>query len=245
MNSGPALFLGLFLAMAISWLAFVLEPQMQIGNLQQTNTVAVGALPVDYPFNMPGDAHAGAEVYRANGCAACHTQQVRPNADGNDLARGWGKRRSVAEDYLYDQPVMLGSQRIGPDLANAGLRMDAGSILVRLYNPRALLGNGASIMPPYPYLFERRKIGGIPSPDALQLPPDFAPPSGYEIVPRPQARALAAYVMNLRQDGYLFEVPPPEVKTNAPAARSSTNAAQTNAAPASAAPPAATNAVAK
>ena len=176
MNSGPSLFLGLFLAMAISWLAFVLEPQMQIGSLQQTNTVAVGAMPVMYPVGLPGDADQGAEVYRANGCAACHTQQARPNGDGNDLARGWGRRRSVADDYIYDQPVMLGSQRVGPDLANAGLRMDANAVLARLYNPRALLGNGASIMPPYPYLFEKRKIRGVPSSDALRLPPPFAPP---------------------------------------------------------------------
>jgi cytochrome c oxidase cbb3-type subunit II len=235
MNSGPSLFLGLFFAMAISWLAFVLEPQMQIGNLGQTNTVAVGALPVAYPNNLPGEAEAGAQVYRANGCAACHTQQVRPAADGSDLARGWGKRRSVAEDYLYDHPVMLGSQRVGPDLANAGLRMDVNAILIRLYNPRALLGNGASIMPPYPYLFEKRQIRDAPSPDALQVPPAFAPPPGYEIVPGPRALALASYVLNLRQDGYLFDVPPPEVKTNAPAAVASTNAA----------PAAPTNAIAK
>jgi cytochrome c oxidase cbb3-type subunit 2 len=240
MNSGPTLFLGLFLAMAISWLAFVLEPQVQIGNLQQTNTVAVGALPVAYPNNLPGDAHEGAQAYRANGCAACHTQQVRPDTDGCDLARGWGRRRSVAEDYIYDQPVMLGSQRIGPDLANAGMRMDAHSVLVRLYNPRALPGSGASIMPPYPYLFEQRKVRGMPAPDALELPPAFAPQAGYEIVPGRQARALASYVLNLRQEGYLFEAPPPEAKTNAPA-----NPASTNAAPANPASPGATNAVAK
>ena len=45
------------------------------------------------------------------------------------------------------------------------------------------------------------------------------PPSGYEIVPRPEARALAAYVTSLHQDGYLFEAPPPPQpagKTNAP-----------------------------
>ena len=36
---------------------------------------------------------------------------------------GWpASSVSVAADYLYDQPVMLGSQRIGPDLTNVGLR---------------------------------------------------------------------------------------------------------------------------
>jgi cytochrome c oxidase cbb3-type subunit II len=237
MNSGPTLFLGLFLAMALSWLAFIFEPQVQIGGLQQGTNITVGVLPSPYPNNMPGEAQQGAQVYRANGCQACHTQQVRPNAEGNDVARGWGRRRSVAEDYLYEQPVMLGSLRVGPDLANAGFRMDTNSVLVRLYNPRALPGNGASVMPPYPFLFELRKIHDALSSDALQLPPDYAPPAGYEIVPRPEARSLAAYLLDLRQEGYLFDVPPPEVKTNAPAG-SATNASGTNAiAPAQVKPP--------
>ena len=41
---------------------------------------------------------------------------------GADLEHGWGVRRSVAEDFLYDDPVQLGSLRAGPDLANIGLR---------------------------------------------------------------------------------------------------------------------------
>ena len=83
MNNGPLLFLGLFAAMACSWLGFVMEPQLQIGNLPQTNTVVVGdASPQTYPLAPSGDAHQGAEIYRANGCAACHTQMVRPAGIG-------------------------------------------------------------------------------------------------------------------------------------------------------------------
>jgi cytochrome c oxidase cbb3-type subunit 2 len=113
---------------------------------------------------------------------------------------------------------MLGSQRVGPDLANAGKRMDAAAVLLRLYDPRIL--TPGSIMPPYPFLFDKRKIQDAPSADALQLGPAFAPPPGYEIVPTPQARALASYITSLHQDGYLFEAPPPPQppgKTNAPA----------------------------
>jgi len=47
------------------------------------------------------------------------------------------------------------------------------------------------------------------------LPDQFAPEPGYEVVPGSEARALAAYLLNLRQDGYLFEAPPPpQPKTN-------------------------------
>jgi cytochrome c oxidase cbb3-type subunit 2 len=214
MNNGPMLFLGLFAAMACSWLSFVMAPQLQIGNLPQTNTVVVGdASPQTYPLAPSGDAHQGAQVYRANGCAACHTQMVRPRELGPDISHGWGARRSVAEDYLFDQPILLGSQRVGPDLANYGRRSDINGILMRLYDPRSLVPG--SVMPAYRFLFETRKIERAPSPDALILPDRFAPPSGYEVVPGPEARALAAYLLSLRQDGYLFEAPPPPLpKTN-------------------------------
>jgi cytochrome c oxidase cbb3-type subunit 2 len=115
---------------------------------------------------------------------------------------------------------MLGAQRVGPDLANAGLRMDAAAVLARLWDARAV--EPKSLMPPYKYLFDVRKIGRTPSPDALAVGRGFAAPQGYEIVPRPAARALAAYVASLRQEPYLFEAPPPpgSAGTNAPAAGS-------------------------
>ncbi|HEV7925308.1 MAG TPA: cbb3-type cytochrome c oxidase subunit II [Verrucomicrobiae bacterium] len=223
MNSGPLLFLGLFATMACSWTGFVLAPQLQLGGLAQTNTVVVGdVLPQTYPLAQPGEAHAGSEVYRANGCAACHTEMVRPLDLGSDIQRSWGVRRSLAEDYLFANPVMLGSQRIGPDLANFGQRTDTNGVYLRLYDP-GLITHG-SVMPPYRFLFETRKIGFFPSPDALVLPDRDAPPAGFEIIPTEKARALAAYLLSLRQDGYLFEAPPPPL--------AKTNAIATNAVPA-------------
>jgi cytochrome c oxidase cbb3-type subunit II len=231
MNSGPLLFLGLFVTMAFSWLGFVLGPQLQIGGMAQTNTVAVGdASPQPYPLAQPGDSHQGAEVYRANGCAACHTEMIRPLELGSDMNRGWGARRSLAEDYLFDRPVLLGTLRVGPDLANYGRRSDLNAVLLRLYAPRLI--TPGSVMPSYRYLFETRKIRPFPSREALVLPSQIAPPAGYEVIPRPPALALAAYLLSLRQEGYLFEAPPPARVINA--ARAGTNAA-----------PASTNAAAK
>jgi cytochrome c oxidase cbb3-type subunit 2 len=224
MNNGPLIFLGLFVSMAISWVTFVLGPQAQLADLQQAKTVA--PLPVSYPNTPPGLARQGEQVYRAAGCAYCHTEQVRPAELGSDLARGWGVRRSVAHDYIYDQTVMPGAQRLGPDLANAGLRMDAMAVLPRLWDPRTVnnLDAGHSIMPAYKYLFDVRKIGRAPSPDALVTGSAFAAPPGYEIVPRPAALALAAYVASLRQEVYLFEAPPPPGSPAATALTAATNA---------------------
>ena len=75
---------------------------------------------------------------------------------GPDIARGWGNRRTVARDFLFDYPVMLGSQRVGPDLANIGVRQpDANWHLRHLYAPAAEVKG--STMPAYPFLFERRE----------------------------------------------------------------------------------------
>ena len=316
MNYGPLVFLAAFFALASSWCGFVLTPQLQVGRLQQTNTV--GGASAIYPVARPGLAQQGAEVYRANGCAYCHSQQVgqtgtvleialtdagtnqaatvaalvklaegsadRPtnlslllplppgqsnatnaapltglpkaflhsatreaanaaiktlNATsakaqlwivpvGPDLARGWGKRRSVPQDYLFDATVMPGSQRVGPDLANIGARLpDAHWHLRHLYAPR--LEVKGSAMPPYGFLFEKRRIARHPSPDALALPSDLSPGAGYEIVPKPAAKALAAYLINRRADAPLFDAP-----LTLPVVAGSV--ARTNAAPANAPP---------
>jgi hypothetical protein len=56
---------------------------------------------------------------------------------GADLARGWGRRRTVARDYLRDQPVMLGTVRFGPDLA-IGLSLGWGGLHIRCTLPMSL-----------------------------------------------------------------------------------------------------------
>ena len=256
MKNGFWIFLAVFVALGGSWCGFVLAPELQFGGAKQTTILNSSEV---YPVGRSGDATLGLQVYRANGCAACHTESVRQTgiacgvtltdagknpaavtnliasltltnltkeeadaasgkitaaggkteihiaATGPDIARGWGIRQSVAEDYLYDQPVQLGSLRVGPDLANAGARADANWQLLHLYAPKSMVKG--STMPPFHYLFEVRKIGREPSPDALKLPPEFAPPAGCEAVPKPEARELAAYLLSLRATAPLYDAP--------------------------------------
>jgi cytochrome c oxidase cbb3-type subunit 2 len=123
---------------------------------------------------------------------------------GADIARNWGQRRTVTRDYIYDKPVMLGTMRTGPDLSNIGSRQASVSWqMLHLYNPR--IPSKGSIMPPFRYLFEQRKIKDKPSPDALQFPPEFAPEHGYEIVPKPEAKALVQYLLSLKANAPLPE----------------------------------------
>ncbi len=81
-----------------------------------------------------------------------------------------------------------------------------------------------SVMPPYRYLFETRKLklGEKPSEEALNVPGVAA---GYELLPKEEARQLAAYLLSLHSQGILFETPPPAPPpTNAAAGKAATNA---------------------
>jgi cytochrome c oxidase cbb3-type subunit 2 len=203
MNYAPLVFLGVFLTLASSWVGLVLAPQLQLGRQQEVKIEETSEV---YPPVRPGLAQRGMEVYKANGCIYCHSQQVRPPGFGADIERNWGQRRTVSRDYLHDKPVMLGTMRTGPDLANIGVRQTSVEWhLLHLYDPQ--ITSKGSIMPPFRFLFEKRKIGAKPSPDALALPREFAPEPGYEIVPKPEAKALVQYLLSLKAN-----VPLPEAE---------------------------------
>ena len=210
MRYGPLLFLGILFTLASSWVGLVLMPNRQLGSLvSNASTNAAGSV-VLYPQARNGEAQQGAEYYRSLGCIYCHSQQIRPDGFGSDIARGWGKRRTVARDYVYDKPVMLGTSRTGPDLTNIGERQaDYVWHYAHLYDPQ--ITSKGSIMPPYPFLFEKRRIGtGGPSPDALKLTGEFALPAGWEVIPRPAARQLVEYLRSLKTSVDLPEAPLPK-----------------------------------
>ncbi|HEX5220400.1 MAG TPA: cbb3-type cytochrome c oxidase subunit II [Verrucomicrobiae bacterium] len=140
---------------------------------------------------------------------------------GSDISRGWGRRRTVAQDYAYDLPVQLGTRRAGPDLADVGARQpDIEWHLRHLYDPKSEVKD--STMPPYRFLFEERPAGKSDPADVLALPAGAAP-AGKEIVKTDAARALAAYLVSLRTtDVPLQEAPftPPPAPPAAPATNS-------------------------
>jgi cytochrome c oxidase cbb3-type subunit 2 len=213
--NGFVIFIGLFCAMSLSWYGIILK-NYQDFNRQQPQKLLMGG---NYPGGRSGTANQGQQVYKANGCAACHTMQVRANMDRttSDFQRGWGRRNTVLQDFLYDQNVMLGQVRIGPDLADVGTRLpDRNYQLLHLYNPR--ITTSGSLMPQFPYLFQKRKIGTMPSPNALNLSGEYAPEKGYEIVPTHEAEALVTYITSLHASEGIFEAPiyppPPPPSTN-------------------------------
>jgi cbb3-type cytochrome oxidase cytochrome c subunit len=95
-----------------------------------------------------------------------------------------------------------------------------------LYAPRSL--NLDSDMPAYKFLYEKRRVGGQQTADAINLRGEGAPGEGWEIVPTYDAKCLVAYLMSLNQSHPLNEVksaaPPPAAS---PAAASSPAPANT------------------
>ena len=287
------LFLGIFGTFAFSWAGLVAIPNAQIGHLEpQMDEEGNDA----YPAPKAGMAERGRQIYAANGCVYCHTQQVRADYAASDIDRKWGVRRSAPRDYIFESKAMLGRMRMGPDLANVGKRapvddenapppgstqsttgaqpppapaagttapgsataaegpVPAGSPAAavappagqaspapvtaaptadamaapsttaitgeggqneplqysagwhhrHLYNPRSITFD--STMPAFRFLYEKRRISGQPSADALKLSGPGAPPEGWEIVPTYDAKCLVAYLMSLDQSHALKEV---------------------------------------
>ena len=100
-----------------------------------------------HPPPLTASEQRGRVIYGREGCAYCHTQQVRYVA--NDVAR-FGKA-TLAWETIFDYPQLWGTRRIGPDLSREGGIRPADWQLSHLYEPRSLVID--SIMPAFPWLF--------------------------------------------------------------------------------------------
>src|ERR1017187_7337854 len=92
------LFIGLFGTFPFSWLGLTVIPNYQIGHLDPQ--ISQDDENDIYPTPQSGMVVRGRQVYVANGCIYCHTQQVRPGYDTADIDRKFGERRSAPRDYI-------------------------------------------------------------------------------------------------------------------------------------------------
>ena len=162
---------------------------------QEYNAILPNAVP------LSDDALKGKEIYIANGCVACHTQQVR-NVDMDNV---WGDRPSIAADYAANKrtdlwrntATLMGTERTGPDLTNIGKRQPSLMWhLLHLYQPRATVEK--SIMPAYPWLFEEKTSLGKNDIEII-LPDNFSNRKKGKIVATKEALQLVAYLQSLKQ----------------------------------------------
>lgn len=161
---------------------------------------------------MSEDAIKGKQVFIANGCVACHTQQVR----NVDMDRTWGSRPSIAADYAAIRRIdvwrntatLMGTERTGPDLTDVGNRQPSIDWnLVHLYNPRAVVKE--SIMPAYPWMFtlkQHLEKGDV----VVTVPKEFLGGKEGKLVASPEALQLVAYLQSLKQTPLPDGTPSPE-----------------------------------
>ncbi|MGI9261966.1 MAG: cbb3-type cytochrome c oxidase subunit II, partial [Woeseiaceae bacterium] len=120
------------------------------------------------PLPLTAAEERGRLVYAREGCAYCHSQQIRYLEA--DIQRFGAP--TLAWETRQDYPHLMGTRRIGPDLSRAGGTRTENWHYVHLFAPRAVVPQ--SIMPSYRALFEG-------SPDT----------------PRQEARDLVAYLESL------------------------------------------------
>ena len=120
----------------------------------------------------------GKKIYEREGCMYCHTQQVRNLLEETERY-GMGEEETFKRfgiraliqappsqpgEYVYDRPHLLGTRRVGPDLARVGGKYDNTWHLNHLRDPRST--SPGSLMPAYTWLFDK---AGQPTDEAQAL----------------------------------------------------------------------------
>ncbi len=164
-------------------------------NNQNNNKMLPNAAPLGQ------EAIKGKNIYIANGCVACHTQQVR----NIDMDKMWGERPSIAADYAgikrtdfwRNTATLMGTERTGPDLTNIGNRQPSIEWnLVHLYNPRIVVKE--SIMPAYSWMFTFKKE---PAQEdvIVNVPAEYLGGQQGKLVAKKEALYLVKYLQSLKQ----------------------------------------------
>lgn len=193
MESEIKLLSGAMVALALATTALVVIPYLQLSHVRPSASLK--------PYTSA--QLRGREEYIKNGCVYCHSQQPRDKAQAPDAQRGWG-RASVAADYYYDSPHLLGTMRTGPDLFNIGARQPSEDWqLGHLYQPRAY--TPGSNMPSFPYMFEIKDKADTGD-KVVALPPGYAP-VGKVVVAKPEALDLVTYLLGMDHTYPVTDIP--------------------------------------
>jgi len=125
---------------ALSFLVLAIIPGKQLEReIKQAAPVTMASL--------TASEQRGRIIYGREGCAYCHTQQIRSLAAD---VRQFGAP-TEAWETKYDYPQLWGTRRIGPDLSREFNLHPRDWQLTHLYDPRLVVRD--SVMPPYPWLF--------------------------------------------------------------------------------------------
>ena len=170
---------------------------------------------------------AGRQIYTAEGCFNCHSQQIRPLVAET---KRYGEYSKPGE-FIYDRPFQWGSRRIGPDLAREGGRQSSFWHWTHFENPELM--SPGSVMPSYdhlladdlkfsaiaplvkaahflgaPYSKELEESDAMARRQAEEIAADIVKQGGPAGVHEKQVIALIAYVQRLGTDIFRTEAAP-------------------------------------
>jgi cytochrome c oxidase cbb3-type subunit I/II len=204
----------IFIALAIGG-AVEIIPMMKV----ESNIPKIESVKPYTPLELEGR-----DIYIANGCYNCHSQQVRPLRYETDR---YGEYSKIGE-FVYDHPFQWGSRRTGPDLARAGYvgsstYKNAAWHYNHFLNPEEIAPG--TIMPAYPWLITKDvkldklpakikalRTVGVPYPEGFEeeaaeeylkqaekIVADLKA-SGVDIEPTKEVVAMIAYLHKLGRD---------------------------------------------
>ena len=137
---------------------------------------------------------AGRDVYIREGCNNCHSQTVRPLVA--DVLR-YGEY-SKSGEFVYDQPHLWGSRRMGPDLARVGGKYPDFWHIQHMQQPTVMIPQ--SNMPNYDFLKanpidpayteKKMKVLGFP----------YTPAEIKALAGKTELDAMVAYLQKLGSD---------------------------------------------
>jgi cytochrome c oxidase cbb3-type subunit 2 len=157
--------------------------------------------PLPNAIALSGDALAGKNIYIAEGCVGCHSQQVR----NVDMDKVFGARPGIPADYANihrtsiwaNTATVMGTERTGPDLTDVGNRQPSKDWnLMHLFNPRSVVAQ--SIMPSYEWLFEVKE-NPSKTDVVVSVPPQFLNGRTGKVIATKKALQLLAYIQSLKQ----------------------------------------------
>ena len=108
----------------------------------------ISAMTPDNVYALSASETRGRAIYAREGCAYCHTQQIRYIAADMDRFGA----PTLAWEGQFDKPHMWGTRRVGPDLSRAGGTRSLDWQYAHLFDPRSIVP--WSIMPAYAAFFD-------------------------------------------------------------------------------------------
>lgn len=128
-----------FFVLSVGWLG--VWPARQLALQAEATTPAA-------PIPLTESELRGRAIYAREGCGYCHTQQVRYTT--TDTQRFGAP--TMAWETVADTPHIMGTRRIGPDLARTYDTRSLDWHYQHLFAPRSVVST--SVMPAYPQMFD-------------------------------------------------------------------------------------------